>query len=140
MKSFILIAALAAVLSGCAGVQADVEAYKANVQEAVDSGDVEAFAALTRADLEEALRSAQVHQDKKAEMCWQSMLDVLDTTGGDGFFTDASKGPIATFQKARNVRRFVTGDGIEDIEIGCAALKEEIKGNVVGIFRLIAGL
>lgn len=140
MKLLILAAALIVALSGCAGVQADVAAYRESARTAIESGETEAFAQLTRADLEEALRSAQVHQDKKAEMCWQSMIDVLDTTGGNGFFTDASKGPISTFQKARNVRRFVTGDGIEDIEIGCAALKEEIKGNVVGIFRLIAGL
>ena len=89
-----------------------------------------------RLDLEEALRSTEVHEDKiSAAACWRGILAKLDALQGNYFTT--VKGVASGLQKARNIRRKFT-DGIsEDIVIACAALRADTRSALLGLVRKV---
>lgn len=93
---------------------------------------------LVRADLEEASRSAHAYEDRVAYTCYDELLAILDENGEVGYFTDASKGAISTFQKVRNTRRLLQGEATVRIRLACSALKEETQdrvGSVIGFLK-----
>lgn len=123
---FALLLALAGLLAGCSGLfERAAEVREEGLE-------------LVRTDLEEASRSAHAYEDIVAYTCYDELLEILEENGETGFFTDASKGAISTFQKVRNTRRLVQGQAGVRIRLACSALKaetEERVGAVIGFLR-----
>lgn len=112
-----------------------------NVQEGYSEleAEREAWGQLTRADLEEALRSANAHDDVIAAACWTGLLTKLDELGAEGFFTEP-KGVFSSFQKARNARRLITGGFSDEIKLACAALKDDSFNGIRSIVGIVSPL
>jgi hypothetical protein len=128
----------AVLLTGCADNLLNMQQGLADRYSEVEA-EREQLGQITRVDLEEALRSADVHGDVVAATCWAAMIDVLDEAGEEGFFTEP-KGVFSTFQKVRNTRRILSDEVSTKIKIGCAALKEETRDRFLSIFRVISPL
>ncbi len=123
---------LALLLLATAGCASFADEYATVVEKRED------FGVLVREDLMEASRSAHVHADRVAYICYDELLAILDEAGQDGFFTDPTKGVFSTFQKARNTRRLFEGDTGVRIRLACSALREETReriGAVIGFIR-----
>jgi hypothetical protein len=112
-----------------------------NVQGAYSEVEAEreAWGQLTREDLEEALRSANAHDDVIAAACWTGLLTKLDELGAEGFFTEP-KGVFSSFQKARNARRLITGGFSDEIKLACAALKDDSFNGIRSIVGIVSPL
>lgn len=130
MRKFIIAAALAAplLLGGCAS------SFERIAEERAELG------VIVRGDLEEASRSAHAYNDVVAYTCYDTLLDFLDRNGEEGFFTDASKGAISSFQKLRNARRLMEGSVGVEIRLACSALKAETEERVGAVIGFVRGI
>ena len=131
MKHLALISLLALLLGACSLSEGTGQVLlgKATTEE------TEALASIVRVDLEEALRSAEAHDDLIAATCYSGLLARMDLVGGN-YITEI-KGPFTSFQKVRNVRRLLT-DGVSDeLTLACAALRSDSKSSVVNIIKSV---
>lgn len=135
MRSLMPVLALTLLLGGCASGEGVLGPARAVLSAETEEERTVAYGAI-RADLDEALRSAKVHEDRIAVACWQGLLTKLDAIDGDRYFTDVL-GAASGFQKARNIRRKFSEGVSEDIVIACAALKADSRSALLGIARLV---
>jgi hypothetical protein len=110
MKSLLLVAALAGLLSGC------VVAPPAQAQ-AVASQD---FPTLVSSDLDAAITIAKANNDQAAVNCYSALKADLATVLPAGDVPAA--GAISAFEKARVLRRRVQVGVSEAVHIACSPL------------------
>lgn len=125
-------------LSSCAGLTGDptkdLPAASASLGTASASAtDVQnAVAKLTASDLAMALADAQAHQDTPAMTCYGALLPVVQAQ--EQAPANAQVGVITVFQRGRDLVQLVRGNG--GIAVACAALKQSVTGDILGLGAL----
>lgn len=137
-KIIILCAAIG--LSGCSTFQSltgnpaiDLPAV-GNALSSADSTaqqSVAAIAKFTVADLQAADMDAVANMDQAAHQCYQALIPVAQAQQNPGA---AVVGAVSTFQRTRDMVKLVKGQGA--IAQACAALKQDVTGDVLGIGTL----
>ena len=129
-----LLALVALALPGCA-TKAAIDTV-GEVVEAESPDQRREILDTIRADLQEALRSAEFHEDPIAATCWAGLLNVVDRVDAEGYFTD-TKGAFSTYQKVRNARRKISGGFSDEIKLACSALRSDARAGLFDAFRRV---
>lgn len=123
MKPVIVIAAL--LLAGCANLSGQVD-EQALEEEGGDR--LAALASVTARDGAAALAAARLAGDTRAIMCWETLVPWIHSLHDYRIEVEALQASgtayLLKYQRARNVRRFVTAPP-EDLDIACAPMLED---------------
>jgi hypothetical protein len=127
------------LLAGCAGFpltgdpSKDLPAAGAALTSADSTAQqsVAAIAKFTAADIQAALADAQANNDAPAISCYSAILPVVQAQSNP---QAAVVGAVSTFQRSRDIVKLVKGQGA--IAQACAALKQDVTGDVLGLGTL----
>lgn len=86
----------------------------------------------TLADLQAADADAQANSDTAAHSCYGALIPVVEARANQ---SASAVGAVSTFQHTRDIVKLFKGSGA--VAQACAALKQDVTGDVLGIGALL---